>query len=260
MDHGTLAGVLEPTGDNPVMDDERQRALETDLRLATHLRVLSRVSRASDHDLRSPLHTMALYLELLKKLVEAPERERIPRQMKHIEVLESEVLNLELMLRHFFPQMRVESKGPERLDLVEVVHGILEFLEPYRRSVLVDMVWEPPSEPVRVTATKDSIRHAVVYLLVSALDAAAQKVPEQDLPEVRVKVLARDGRAILVVTAPPGWSASIRGFDQNKAVQEPGLEVTRRALHREHATLEVRSGASGPTILEIQMPLIAAEV
>ncbi|HZE19808.1 MAG TPA: hypothetical protein VE402_06780 [Candidatus Angelobacter sp.] len=260
MDHGTPAGVLEPTGDDPVVDDERQRALETDLLLATHLRVLSRVARASDHDLRSPLHTMTLYLELLKKLVEAPEHERIARQMKHIEVLESEVQNLELMLTYFFPQMSVESKGPERLDLVEVVHGILEFLEPYRRSVHVDMVWEPPPEPVRVTATKDSIRHALVYLLVSALDAAAQKHPEQDLQELRVQVLARDGLAILVATAPPGWSASIRGFDQEKPVKERGLEVTRRALQREHATLVVRSGASRPTILEIQMPLTAAEV
>jgi len=28
MDHGTPAGVLEPTGGDPVVDDERQRVLE----------------------------------------------------------------------------------------------------------------------------------------------------------------------------------------------------------------------------------------
>jgi len=248
MGHGTPAGraVLDPALDDPGMDDE------TDVRLATFLRVLSRVSRAWNHDIRSPLHTMALYLELLKKLVEAPDHDRIARQMKHIEVLESEINSLDLMLNHYFAYLRVESKAPERLDLAAVVHGILEFLEPYRRSVLAQIVWEPPAEPVGVTATKESIRHALIYLLVSALDAATQS-------ELRVQVLARDGRAILLVTAPPAWSASIRGIDREKPVKERGLEVTRRALQREHATLDVRTGASRPTILEIQMPLTAAE-
>ena len=249
MDHGTPAGraVLDPALDDPGMDDE------TDVRLATFLRVLSRVSRASSHDIRNPLHTMAIYVDLLKRLVEAPERERVTRQKQHIEVLESEIHNLDLMLNHFFAQMRLESKAPERLDLVKVVHEILEFLEPYRRSIHAEIAWEPPADLVGVTATKESLRHALIYLLVSALDSAAKA-------ELRVQVMAREGRAVFVVTGPPAWSASIRGIDLGKALKESGLEVTRRSLQRERATLEVRSGASRPTILEIQMPLIAAEV
>jgi len=248
MDHGKRAGraVLEPALDDPGMDDE------TDVRLATFLRILSRISRASNHDIRSPLHTMAIYLDLLKRLVVAPERERVARQTQHIEVLESEIHNLDLMLNHFFAQMRLESKAPERLNLVLVVHEILEFLEPYRRSIWAELVWEPPAEPVGVTATKESLRHALIYLLVSGLDAAPKA-------ELRVQVLPRGGRAILLVTGPPAWGGSIRGFDQEKPVKERGLEVTRRALRREHATLEVRTGASRPTMLEIQMPLTAVE-
>jgi hypothetical protein len=129
----------------------------------------------------------------------------------------------------------------------------------------MEIVWEPPTDPVPVTATKESVRHALVYLLVTALDAAAQKKPERDLKQVRVQVLARDGRATLVVTAPPAWSASIRGLSQENGTQERSgdgreLEVARRSLQREHATLEVGSGASRPTILTVQMPLAAAEV
>jgi signal transduction histidine kinase len=257
MNQGTPAegAVLDPTRDDPGMD-------ETDVRLATHLRILARVSRASNHDIRSPLHTMAIYLGLVKGRVGAPDRER---QTKHLEVVESEIPAMELLLEHFFTQIRLESKGPEQLDLAGLVQGILEFLEPYRRSIYMEIVWEPPTEPVPVTATKDPIRHALVYLLVTALDAAAQKKPAQDLEQVRVQVLARDGLATLIVTAPPAWGASIRGLGQENGVQELSgdgreLEVARRALQREHATLEVQSGASRPTILTIQMPLAAAEV
>lgn len=63
------------------MDEEALRALETDVRLATHLRALSRVSIATAHDVRTPLHTMVLYLELLRNtLAEAPAPDRQTRQ------------------------------------------------------------------------------------------------------------------------------------------------------------------------------------
>src|SRR5712691_160684 len=101
--------VLHPALDGELaMDDERLRALETDVRLATHLRALSRVSIATAHDVRTPLHTMVLYIELLRgTLAEGPGPDRQERQMRYLEVVSSELGRLETMLDNLIGQMRL---------------------------------------------------------------------------------------------------------------------------------------------------------
>ncbi len=262
MDHRTPGdrAVLNPTLDPPGMDEERERALETEVRLATYMRAFARVARATDHDIRSPLHTIVIYLELLRRtLAEGPQGEPAARQASYLEVVDSGIKDFEVMLLQFLRQARLGSEAPERMDLVETVHGILEFLEPYRRAARVEIAWEPSPDPLPVDAVKDFVRHALVHLLRTAIDAAREG------EELRVQVTGRDGRAVLLVTAPQAWGASIRGMGQENGVEglfgaDRGLLVARRALQRDHATIEIRSGASRPTTLEIQMPLAAAEV
>src|SRR6185437_15228046 len=106
MDHPEDRAVLDPSPYvDPVMDDESRRMLETEVRLATHLRALSLVSFATAHDIRTPLHTIILYLELLRNtLAETPEGERVTRQSRYVEVLASELGHLEIMLEQLIGQ------------------------------------------------------------------------------------------------------------------------------------------------------------
>src|SRR2546422_7711213 len=112
-----------------VTDDDTMRALETDVRLAAHLRGLSRVSHATAHDIRTPLHTVVLYLELLRNtLGEAPEVDARARQERYVDVIGSEILRLEKMMETLLSQTRVSEDTMERFDLSETVRDLNAFL------------------------------------------------------------------------------------------------------------------------------------
>jgi signal transduction histidine kinase len=263
MDHPEDRAVLDPAPDvDPVMDDQSRRLLETEVRLATHLRALSLVSLATAHDMRTPLHTMVLYLELLRNtLAEAPEGERVARQARYVDVVASELQRLEVMLEQLLGQTRLGSPDRlERVDLVETVGGLLEFLEPQRRRSRIEIAWEPDGNPVFVQTNRDSIRHALIHLLVTAIEALSEG------EGLRVEARARDGRAVVTLTGPAGLEDHFRdGLESEDADPrlfgaERGLHVARRVVERHRGTIEVQSGDSRPTILEIQLPLAAVEV
>ena len=262
MDHTqTEAPVLDPGApQETTVDDERlQGSLEADVRLATHLRALSQVSVATAHDIRTPLHTMVLYLELLRNtLAEAESEERGGRQGRYVEVIASELQRLESMLDGLLSQMRIAEGKAQRLDLGATAQELLLFLEPQRRRLRIEIDWEPPLEPVFVLVDKDPIRHALVHLLVSVMESASEG------EELRVRVTARGGRALLSIAGPGGIPAnggSSPDGDPQQALLGPqrGLHVARRAIERQHGTLEVRIGASRASTVEIELPLSAAE-
>ncbi|HZI89968.1 MAG TPA: histidine kinase dimerization/phospho-acceptor domain-containing protein, partial [Candidatus Polarisedimenticolia bacterium] len=110
----------------PDMDDESLRVLNGDVRLATHLRDLALVSIATAHDIRTPLHTIVLYLELLRNAVaEEASTEQRGRQSRYVEVVASELQRLEAMLDGLLAQMRLGEPAAKRLDLGATVQELL---------------------------------------------------------------------------------------------------------------------------------------
>ncbi len=252
--------VLDPTLD-PVLTEDSLRVLETDLRLANHLRALSRVSLATSHDIRTPLHTVVLYLELLRNsLTDAPGEENKARQARFVEVIGSELSRLEGMLENLLRQTRIAEDKVERFDLSETAQDLYVFLEPYRRRARVEGRLKAAEEPLLVEGNRDSIRHALVQILIRAVEGT----PEGG--ELDIQVASADGRATVVITGaeagfPPHiFDGSRREVPMGLALgAERGLHIARRTLERHGGTVRVRSGARGAATLEIQLPLAAAE-
>jgi signal transduction histidine kinase len=244
-----------------VTDEATMRALETDLRLAAHLRGLSRVSLAAAHDIRTPLHTVVLYLELLRNtLAEGPEADVRVRQERYVEVIGSEVQRLEKMMETLLSQARVSEDTIERFDLWETLRDLNAFLEPYCRRARVQVHFTAPEEPVLVEAGKDAVRHALMHILINAIDA----LPKEG--EMGLELSAANGRAVVTLTGAAPIAPEI--LDSSKGVPpahralgaDRGLYAARRLMERHGGSINVRSGAQSATTLEIQLPLVAAEV
>jgi len=240
-------------------DEGAQRAQETDLRLATHLRALSRVSLATAHDIRTPLHTIILYLELLRNtLSSTPDEEKRASQERFVEVIGSELQRLEVMLEKLFGQTRVVEDKTERFDLAEMVRDIHVFLEPYRRRTRVEAALSAPEDPVLVEGNRDAIRHALVHLLITAVEGA--KAGEK----LDVRVAAADGHVTLAITGAacvlPQILDGSRGNAPKQAAfgAERGLYAARIAVERHGGSIQIRSDARSAATLEIQLPLAAA--
>ncbi|TMQ60218.1 MAG: HAMP domain-containing histidine kinase [Candidatus Eisenbacteria bacterium] len=261
MDPGMLEGspfVLDP---DLVADDETTRALEADLRLAAHLRALSRVSAVTAHDIRTPLHTVILYLELLRNTIEGKSKDDASlRQERYVEVIGSEIRRLERMLDGLLGQTRVTEDSRERFDLADTARDLHSFLDPYCRRSRVQVLLSLPEAPVVVDGNRDSIKHALIHILLTALEGLP------DGGELGISLAAGRGKALFTLTgAAPGAQPAI--LDSSGGPPQPGralgvergLYAARRAVERHGGSIKVRSrGRRGPAGLEIQLPLAPA--
>ena len=174
-----------------VMTDEATlRALESDQRLAAHMRALSRLAPATAHDMRTPLHTVVLYLELLRNTLAEPSGGDVKeRQGRYVEVIGSELQRLEGMLDSILNQLRVTEDSAERFDLVETVRDLGVLLEPYCRRGRVELRRASPDGPVLVV----SRTHSPKYARSSASAASAAQVVPPHWPRA---ILHHQSRAI----------------------------------------------------------------
>jgi len=252
---------MDPDSDPVLTDEGALRAQETDLRLATHLRALSRVSHATAHDVRTPLHTVILYLELLRNsLAGTPDQEKRASQERFVEVIGSELKRLEEMLESLISQTRLTEGKSERFDFAETVRDLHVFLEPHRRRTRIEAALTAPEGPLPVEGERDAIRHALVQILVTAIEGAPSGGKRE------LEVAAAEGRATLRITgAAEGLPAQILDDSRPGAPKhgasgsEPGLYIARRVVERHGGSIHVRSGARSPATLEIQLPLAAAQ-
>jgi len=256
-----VPSVLDPTLGPVSTDEGALRAQETDLRLATHLRALSRVSLATAHDVRTPLHTIILYLELLRNtLASTPDEEKRASQERFVEVIGSELQRLEGLLEKLFSQTRVAEGKTERFDLAETVRDLHAFLEPYRRRTRIESTLTAPEDPILIEGDRDAIRHALVHILITAVEGTEAGGKHE------LHVAAADGRATFVITGA-AEAPSTQILDGSRADPpkqaasgaERGLYVARRVVERHGGSIHVRTGAPGAATLEIRLPLAAVE-
>jgi signal transduction histidine kinase len=246
-----------------VTDEEALRALETDLRLAAHLRALSRVSVATAHDIRTPLHTMVLYLELLRRTIaDKSGPDTSVRQERYLDVIGSEIQRLEQMVVCLLGQTRVAEETSERFDLVGAARDIHGFLDPYCRRAKVRVSLTLPDTTVLVEGNRDSIQQALIHIFMTIVEAFP------DGGDIGMSVAAGRGKAVFLITgAGPGMPAAILDGSSgapptNRAFgAERGLYVARRVVERHGGSIKVRSGGRPGTgaSLEIQLPLAAPE-
>src|SRR5258706_10185037 len=161
----TDASSRRPEGPPHVMTDEdTSRALESDQRLAAHLRALSRLAPTTAHDMRTPLHTVVLYLELLRNTLGEPAGGDVKeRQGRYVEVIGSELQRLEGMLDSILDQLRVTEDSAERFDLAETVRDLGILLDRYCRPGRVELR-RASDGPVHVQGNKDSLKQALLHI------------------------------------------------------------------------------------------------
>ncbi len=242
-------------------DEVQLRDLETELRLAAHLRALARVSSATAHDVRTPLHTVVLYLELLRNaLAGKGEAEMREKQERYVEVIGAEIQRLDRMLDALFGQTRMAEGKRERFDVAATTSDIALFLEPHCRRTRVEIRITPSAAAVPIEGDRDAVRQALFQILIAAVDG----LPEGS--EIGLNVASADSKATLTLTgcdserfaildgsreAPP-----VRGVP----VADRGLAVARRVVERHGGSIKVQPSAKNAPTLELTLPLAAAEI
>lgn len=243
-----------------VRDRATITALETDLRLATQLRGLARLYLSVAHDIRAPLGAIVTHIELLGLSLndQAAGMTGVEeRQRRYLRVLDEEIHRLRRSLDGLLNNAALPSDATEEVDLKEVFVDLEQLLGPQCRRQKVKLTTRVPEGEVRVRATRDALKQALINLSVNALEA----MPEGG--ELQLGLDRIDSRAVLsVADTGPGVPPEIRDkiftmhFTTKGSGTGIGLYVARNVAESSGGRIRVDSTPGQGARFEIDLPVL----
>ncbi|RMG96292.1 MAG: sensor histidine kinase [Deltaproteobacteria bacterium] len=169
---------------------ERERRLIEGERLAAMGRMAAQIT----HEIRNPLSSLALHVELLEDELpaEADEGRRLLGKVT------AEVDRLSAVTEEYLGFARRPKPDLRRVDLVGVVADLLEFFGGELGMAGVDVEFVRPSTAMWVEADRDQIRQAVLNLLRNAQEAVLATDVGERSPRIHVRLHRPDPRHVAV--------------------------------------------------------------
>ena len=218
---------------------------------------LDRLYLGLAHDLRSPLNSIVLHLELLKSGGEDGEDRPSPQMAERLEVLEEETRRLSQALDAVLAQTVQPTSEAAQFDLRELVGELAGLLHGQLRQQGVELEISLAEEELLVSARKDRLLRALLNVAVNGVEVSG------DGDELTLST-GRDGEwaTLRVGDRGPGIPSPVqeRVFDLHFTTKSSGsglgLYVARTAVEAEGGTLDVQETSPEGTVFELRMPLV----
>ncbi len=232
---------------------ERERRLIEGERLAAMGRMAAQIT----HEIRNPLSSLALHVELLEDEL-APDAEEGRRLLAKVT---AEVDRLSAVTEEYLGFARRPKPNVRRADLARIVGEVVEFLRGELDMAGVDVRFERPDGPVWVEVDPDQIRQAVLNLLRNAQEAVLAAEVENRSPRIRVSI-ARAGEgtvAVEVADNGPGIGADPDRIFEAFFTTKPrgtglGLPIVRQIAEDHGGTANLaRTGPDG-SVFRLTLP------
>jgi two-component system sensor histidine kinase HydH len=198
----------------PDEQQERKRLQAENTELAT-------LAGGLAHEIRNPLSTIGMNLELLAEELESDDSQKARRMIRRIGNLQGECRNLEEILNAFLQFARAGELHLADGNLNLIVSDYIDFLEPQANSMEVELRPHLDSDLPIVMLDKSLMRQALVNLCRNAIEA---------MP---------DGGSIDLLTRTRGDDVVLEIIDTGKGMDEK----TRSQMFQ--AFFSTRSGGSG---------------
>jgi len=156
-----LESVLEK------LDAKTRRHFEGQLALARRLTAINSLTGRVAHEIKNPLNSIALRLEMLRSQAAGEASETAAE----IAILSEEVTRLDRVVRTFLDFNRPVEMALLDVDLGELVGEIVHLLEPEAVRGGVRMRYARPSTAVVVNGDPVLLRQAVMNIAVNAIEA-----------------------------------------------------------------------------------------
>ncbi len=234
---------------------------------ADQLAELTRVTGGLAHEIRNPLSTLRVNLQLLadewRELADGTVQ-RLPdaadigrRGLKRIETLMAEIDRLTHTLENYLRFVGRDELQVDETNLNDLVAELVTFFEPQALASRVRLSLNCSAEPLRCRADSNLLRQALLNLLLNA---------QQALPtggEIAVRTLARgDAACVEIADSGEGIPADrlARVFDPYFSTRPRGtglgLPTARRIISRHGGRLEVESPPGSGATFRVVLPLV----
>lgn len=237
----------------------RDRAVARRHRDEEQAALMGTIASGLAHEIRNPLSTLSMNLQMLQEDWADPITEREQRGSRRIEVLLKEVRRLEDTLNHFLKFAAGHRLRIERVVLNALADELLDFITPQanRANIRVHRAFHSAVPPVQ--ADPNLLRQALLNLLLNAIQA----MPQGGDLEVRTEP-APDGPRVHIrdtgVGIPPEHLEKIFNlyFSTTPSGTGLGLPMARKIIEEHGGTLTVTSAAGRGSTFTIHLPMLDA--
>ena len=216
---------------------------------------LATLARGLAHEIRNPLSTMRVNLQLMREDLAVTETDREQRIARKVEVLQQEVQRLQDILDDFLRYARGHKLNPVRVNINEVVGDLIAFFEPqaHQHNIRLHSQFDPDLPECLVDV--DLIKQALFNIMLNA----QQAMPRGG--ELILRTSAADGAVLIeIIDTGPGVPEGIRDrifdafFSTKQGGSGLGLAMTKRIVDQHGGTIRFHSEPGTGTDFVISIP------
>lgn len=237
----------------------RVRRLTERARTREHLVDLAKMTGGLAHEIKNPLSTVKVNLQLLAEDFEGGDSDLHRRNLNRLKSLQDEVQRLHDILDDFLKFVGNQEMHASRQDLRRIVRELVDFFRPQAEANRVVLRAQIPDSPVWCRLDAGQIKQALLNLVINATQAMSGHGGD-----LLLRLHAEKDRAVLeVIDTGPGMEPQVRDhvfdayFTTRIGGSGLGLPTARRIVRQHDGELSVESEVGKGTRFMLVLPLTA---
>jgi signal transduction histidine kinase len=236
-------------------EDESTATVE---RLLDQYTEIARLAGSLAHEIKNPLSTIRLNMELLAEDLGEPQTPAQRRALKRVETVQRECQRLQLLLDDFLNYAKVRRLHLEPSDLNHQIADVLDFFAAEADAAGIEVVRYFDPELPSVLLDREAFRRALLNLILNA----KQAMPEGGQLVVRTAA-ENDAVAIYLIDNGVGMNEHTAAkmfeafFSTKPGGSGLGLPTTQKIIAGHGGRITVQSELGRGTQITIELPLPA---
>ncbi len=216
------------------------------------LAAMSSLTSGVAHEIKNPLNSIALRLELVRAHIENGS----DSANDELDIVAQEVTRLDRVVKTFLDFTRPLELAMEEVDPTVLSQDVLNFIQPEAESRSIQLKLVPPQKPIHLRGDQDLLKQAMMNIVKNALEAM-----EKD-GQLTVTIENKRGECeIRIHDTGPGIPTEIQQkifnlyFSTKETGNGIGLAMTFRAIQLHGGSITIESEAGKGTTFQLRLPV-----
>ncbi len=225
---------------------------------------LGKISAGVAHEIRNPLNSMVINMELLRQDLESLSPQLTEESLSLINIIQSEIERLEDLVKEFTSYARPSNVLAKEVNIIQIIEQVLRLIKYSEKRHNIKIHKNLSPNPAYILADKDQVKQAILNIILNAIQAmpsGGELYIETSYTECAED---RDTKMLCLKISDTG-----KGMNSStlKRVFEPfftsksdgtglGLSIVERIVSSHKGYMEVESQENQGSVFKIFLPLV----